>query len=74
MALEGAPCGPSMKTSSGGRFFEWTVTGRGMEAAGFALFSEDRYELFPLLESGKSAFLLFKFKTLIGYFKCPNRI
>ena len=34
MALEGAPCGPSMKTSSGGRFFEWVVTGRGMEAAG----------------------------------------
>ena len=34
MALEGAPCGPSMKTSSGGRFLECVVTGRGIEAAG----------------------------------------
>ena len=37
MALEGAPCGPSMKTSSGGRFLECVVTGRGIEAAGSEL-------------------------------------
>ena len=53
MALDGAPCGPSMKTSSGGRFLECVVTGRGIETAGSEL-TPVRYELPPLRESGNA--------------------